>query len=372
MRSLTCNQVVFPAAGSPGGPWAMRPAMDLTQRIKTRARQLGFDLAGVTNPAPSDHSDFYTRWLEAGHHGNMAYMARPDAIAKRRHPTRILDSARSILVVGMNYYAHADPPIESLQGRVSRYASGTDYHTVLRSRLLTLAAWIEDAVGRPLARRAYVDTGPVLERELAQRAGLGWIGKNTCLIHPRIGSFLFLGVLFLELELKPDPPFARDHCGNCNACIEACPTAALIAPRTLDARRCISYLSVECRGSIPLELRSAMGTSVFGCDICQTVCPWTQRFAGPSREPAFYPRAGQRAPNLLAWLKLDEASFRASFRDTAIWRARRAGLARNAAVVLGNWRDPDAIPALTQALSDPDHLVVEHVTWALEQLAASV
>ena len=343
-------------------------SLTLAHSIKAHALELGFDLVGVTTPASSNHADFYARWLEAGYHAGMAYLARPDAVCKRLQPARVMASARSILVVGMNYYTHDEPCLDSLRGRVARFAWGTDYHAVLLGRLRALAIWIEETVDHPVACRAYVDTGPVLERELARRAGLGWIGKNTCLIHPWIGSFLFLGVLFLDLELSPDPPFDHDYCGKCHACIDACPTGALVSPRNMDARRCIAYLSIEHRGTIPREYRPAMGSSVFGCDICQSVCPWNLKHAGPSEEPAFYARAGQSDPCLPELLQLDKAGFRAKFRGTPVWRARRAGLARNAAVALGNLRDRKAIPALTRALSDPDRGVVEHVQWALSRI----
>jgi len=343
--------------------------MGLTEQIKEQARRMGFDLVGVTHPAPSTHFAFYTDYLARGYHGKMAYLARPDGVEKRANPRRLMPRARSIVAVGMNYYTGRSPPTKGLRGRVARYAWGADYHAVLTERLHQLAAWIAERVGQPVAHRVYVDTGPLLERELAQRAGLGWIGKNTCLIHPHLGSYLFLGELLLDLELEPDPPFAADRCGTCTACLDACPTGALVAPNTLDARRCISYLTIEHRGSIPAELRPSLGDWVFGCDVCQQVCPWNLRFARPTREPAFAPRPGQVAPDLIELLALDDAGFRARFRDTPLWRARRGGLARNAAAVLGNLGDPVAIPALERALPDPEPLVAEHAAWALERLA---
>ncbi|MBL7064138.1 MAG: tRNA epoxyqueuosine(34) reductase QueG, partial [Anaerolineae bacterium] len=243
--------------------------MELTGRIKEQARRMGFDVVGVTRPAPSAHAAFYTGWLARGYHGEMAYLARPDAIEKRADPRRLMPETRSIVIVGMNYYTGDFPPAEESRGRVSRYAWGADYHAVLTERLRQLAAWIAEQVGRPVTHRVYVDTGPLLERELAQRAGLGWIGKNTCLIHPRLGSYFFLGELLLDLELEPDASFPADRCGTCTACLDACPTGALVAPRTLDARRCISYLTIEHRGPIPAELGPLLGDWVFGCDVCQ-------------------------------------------------------------------------------------------------------
>jgi len=343
--------------------------MELTEQIKEQAQRMGFDLVGVTHPAPSARFAFYTHWLAQHHHGEMFYLARPDSLQKRADPRRVMPEARSIVVVGMNYYNGEPPPTEGLRGRVSCYAWGTDYHAVLAERLRTLAGWIADRVGQPLTHRVYVDTGPLLERELAQRAGLGWIGKNTCLVNPHLGSYLFLGELLLDLELEPDPPFAADRCGDCTACLDACPTGALVAPRILDARRCLSYLTIEQRGPIPADLRPLLGDRVFGCDVCQEVCPWNLRFARPAREPVFAPRSGQIAPDLVELLALDDDGFRARFRDTPLWRARRAGLARNAAVALGNLGDPAAITALERALSDPEPLVAEHAAWALERLS---
>ena len=343
--------------------------MELTGQIKEQARRMGFDLVGVTHPTPSVHFAFYTGWLARGYHGEMGYMARPDGVEKRADPRRLMPEARSIVVVGMNYYTGEFPPAEGLRGRVSRYAWSTDYHVVLTERLHQLAAWIAGQVGRPVIHRVYVDTGALLERELAQRAGLGWIGKNTCLISPRLGSYLFLGELLLDLELEPDLPFPADHCGTCTACLDACPTGALVAPRTLDARRCISYLTIEHRGPIPTELRPLLGNWVFGCDVCQEVCPWNLRFAHPTCEPIFAPRSGQVDPDPTELLALDDDGFRARFHNTPLWRARRRGVARNAAVVLGNLGDPAAVPALERALRDAEPLVAEHAAWALERLA---
>jgi epoxyqueuosine reductase len=339
---------------------------ELTKQVAEQAHRIGFELVGVTRPAPSDHTAFYANWLARDYHAEMGYLARPDAVEKRTDPRHVMSQTRSIVVVGMNYYTGGPSLTEGLWGRVSRYAWGTDYHTVMVERLRALAAWLTGQVGQPVAHREYVDTGPLLERELAQRAGLGWIGKNTNLIHPELGSYFFLGELLLDLELEPDAPFAADRCGDCTACLDACPTGALVAPRTLDARRCISYLTIEHRGSIPAEIRPLLGDRVFGCDTCQEACPWNRRFARPARELAFAPRPGQIAPDLIELLELDDDGFRARFRNTPLWRARRAGLARNAAVVLGNLGDPAAIPALGRALSDPDPMVAEHAAWALE------
>ncbi|MBX6365835.1 MAG: tRNA epoxyqueuosine(34) reductase QueG, partial [Gemmatimonadetes bacterium] len=256
----------------------MPSATSLTARLKAEAHRLGFELAGVAPLRASDHAAFYEAWLAAGRHGEMAYLARPDAVAARLDPRSRWPELRCALVVGQVYApgdgeGDADPS----RGVIARYARGRDYHKVVKAKLMALLRWLEAEVGRELpAARAYVDTGPVLERELARRAGLGWFGRNTMLINPRLGSYLFLGSLLLDLELEPDAPFEADRCGTCAACVAACPTGALLgrdasgAP-VIDARRCISYLTIEQRGPIPRELRPAIGNRIYGCDICQEV-----------------------------------------------------------------------------------------------------
>ncbi|MGD2145122.1 MAG: tRNA epoxyqueuosine(34) reductase QueG [Anaerolineae bacterium] len=338
----------------------------LTKHIKTRARQLGFDLVGVTEPDPSGDAEFYREWLARGFHAGMAYLARQDAIRKRADPRLVFPATRSIVVVGMNYYPGEFPPAQGARGRVSRYAWGVDYHDVILRKLNQLGEWINGQTEQPLTYRAYVDSGPLLERELAKRAGLGWIGRNTSIIHPKKGSYFFLGELLLSLELESDAPFAGGHCGGCRACLDACPTQALVAPYTVDARRCISYLTIEHRGAIPEELRPRIDDWVFGCDVCQEVCPWNRRFARRPRKPDLRPFGPTL--DLVGILGIDPDGFQDLFRETPLWRARRAGLLRNTAVVLGNLRDPAARSALELALSDPDPLVAKHAAWALSRL----
>jgi epoxyqueuosine reductase len=252
---------------------------------------------------------------------------------------------------------------------VAAYAWGEDYHEVLSDRLRVLAAFIETRTGAPVLNRWYSDTGPVMERDLAQRAGLGWIGKNTCLIHPTQGSFFLLAEMLLGLELEPDPPFSYDHCGICTRCLEACPTNCVLPDRTIDARRCISYLTIELKSSIPVELRAQMGEWVFGCDICQRVCPWNQRFAAAQGDPAFSARADVARPDLIAELKLNPEQFNRKFIGSPVKRAKRRGYLRNVAVALGNLGDEAAIPVLAQALNgEPEPLVRGHVAWALGHL----
>jgi epoxyqueuosine reductase len=255
---------------------------------------------------------------------------------------------------------------------VASYAWGDDYHDVLSERLRSLVAFIEAQVGHPVPNRCYTDTGPLLERDLAQRAGLGWIGKNTCLIHPRLGSYFLLAELLLGIDLDPDPPFLPDRCGSCTRCIDACPTACILPDRTLDATRCISYLTIELKGAIPLDLRPQVGDWVFGCDVCQQVCPWNQRFAESQGDPAFAPRPAVPDPDLSAELALTPQAFSAKFKGSPVKRARRRGYLRNVAVALGNHADPAAIPALAEALRhDPEPLVRRHAAWALGQIGGA-
>ena len=296
----------------------------------------------------------------------MTYLARPDAVTRRADPRNILPETRSVLVVAASYAGAPHPELPPLHGRVSRYVWGADYHHWLLRDLQTLVQRIAEAHG-PFPYRCYVDTGPILERAWAQVAGLGWIGKNTNLIHPRLGSYLFLGVALLGVDLEPTPMPHLPNCGDCTRCLDACPTGALVAPGVLDARRCIAYLTIEHRGAIPADLRPLLGDRVFGCDTCQEVCPWNRR---PLAAHIDAPAPQTATLDLPALLSLSEADFRARFRHTSLWRATWRGLARNAAVVLGNRKEPTTRPALSQAATaHPDALVREHAAWALDQLA---
>jgi epoxyqueuosine reductase len=352
------------------------PGVTLTTRLKEHARGLGFSLVGVATVEPSDHLDLYRRWVGDGRHGEMAYLAREDAVARRGDLRGTLPSVRSAVVVGHEYFQEDPPgvPADPARGVIARYARGQDYHDVIKGRLLELHRWIQASAEGPVEGRVYVDTGPILEREMALRAGLGWFGKNTMLIHPKQGSYFFLGLLLLDLALDADAPFEEDHCGSCRSCLDACPTGALLgrdasgAP-VMDAPRCISYLTIEHRGPIPVELRALMGNRVYGCDICQEVCPWNERFARPAEDEAYRTRAGLDGPSLVdlaqLLLGLDESEFRALFRESPITRAKRAGLLRNVCVALGNWGAREAIPILGRALTDKEALVRGHAAWAL-------
>jgi epoxyqueuosine reductase len=344
---------------------------EVTERIRQKAREMGFGAVGFAPAHASTYGDAYARWIGEGMHGEMAYLAREDAVARRRDPAVLVPGARSAVVVAMEYFnADAEPaaPADPSRGIVARYARNHDYHELMKGRLIALQDWI-NAELLPVQGRAYVDTGAVLERELASRAGLGWFGRNTMLIQPRRGSYWFLGVILLDVELAYDEPFAKDHCGSCQACVSACPTGALLgrdeagAPR-MDARRCISYLTIELRGPIPRDLRPLIGNRVYGCDICQEVCPWN-RFATPSSEEAFLAREGLDGPSLVEWMTMTQEEFSARFKGSPIKRAKRRGLLRNVAVALGNWGSPEAVPALAVALNDEEPLVRGHAAWAL-------
>jgi epoxyqueuosine reductase len=300
--------------------------------IKAQAYGLGFDLVGIAKLGPAETARAFDEWLEHGHAGEMDYM--PRTAEKRRDSRLPFPTAKSAIVVGLDYGGR-EP-----SGPVARYARGDDYHDVLLERLRLLHARVDEIVGVGVAGKAYVDTGPILERDLARRAGLGWFGKNTMLINPKRGSFFFLGELLLDFELEPDAPFASDHCGTCRRCIDACPTGAIVRERVLDSNRCISYLTIELKDDIPIEQRDAIGEMVYGCDVCQEVCPWNERFSATLREDAFRIRealAGRDAGSLAReLLSMSDDDFRREFKGSPMKRAKLRGLKRNAAVVLGN------------------------------------
>lgn len=306
---------------------------DLAAVAKAAAHALGFNACGVTNLA-SDPSAAAAldAWLMAGQHGEMRYMERQ--APTRRDPACAWPEARSAVIVLHNHFQHASNPAPG-RGRVARYALGEDYHVVMRVKLTALGDDLIAAAGTG-AYRVYVDAGPLPERELARRAGLGWFGKNTMLIHPGLGSYTFVGVVLTDLDLARDQPFEADRCGTCRRCLDACPTAAFPFPRVLDATRCISYLTIESRGPIPAELRSAVGQWFFGCDVCQDVCPWNVRFAVDAAEPRYQGRLADQWPTLEEIVRMSERECEEAFEGTALERAGRSGLARNAAVVIAN------------------------------------
>ena len=333
-------------------------------RVKAEAYAVGFDLAGIATLGPPATAPHLRSWLAAGYHGEMAYLERGAPL--REDTTRPEPGMRSAVVVALDYGGRQPA------GPIARYARGDDYHDVMRARLRELHRGLETVLGTPFAARSFVDTGPILERDLAQRAGLGWFGKNTMLINPGRGSFFFIGALFTSLDLVPDEPFRSDHCGTCTRCIDACPTGAITAPRVLDATKCISYLTIEHRTSIDETLRSATGELIFGCDICQDVCPWNDKFASPPRDAALLPHADRLKPDLAGLLRTDDAGFRVRYRGSAITRTKRRGLARNVAVALGNrgaaCSDDDIAALRDAAMHDADPMVREHAADALARV----
>ena len=347
---------------------------DLKQSIKEKARQLGFILAGVTLPEPPPHYSTFENWLAQGHHGTMNYLAEERSRLRRADPKQILPECKSILVLATPYPSPAGRGMSegqgegenTITGNIASYARGIDYHDILPARMKELVQFIEGQVGGPVKNRWYTDTGPILERDLAQRAGIGWIGKNTCLIHPKQGSYFLLSEIFLDLALEPDPPFNTDHCGTCTRCIHACPTACILPNRTLDATRCISYLTIELKDDIPVELRDKLGDWVFGCDICQQVCPWN-RFA-PEGDPAF--DAKTPLPSLTEELTLTPQAFNQRFKLSPVKRAKRRGYLRNVAVALGNAGDMHVLPVLQNALNDEEPMIREHAQWAINKITS--
>ncbi len=340
----------------------------LSTKIKAAAQQLGFDLVGISPVRLPPHGESFARWLRDGFAGELGYMGRTKAL--RRDPNELVPWAQSIISVGMNYYtpyARSQNPAAA-EGWISRYAWGYDYHELIKARLEQLLETIRTLCDGKIEGRAFVDSGPVLERDFAGVAGLGWIGKNTHLISPQRGSWFFLGELFVDLPLAHDRPM-RDRCGQCDLCLKACPTSAFAGPYILDARRCISYLTIELKGAMPRHLRSLVGNHIFGCDICQEVCPYNVK-SQATAEAAFGPRPGLFAPQLIPLLSLTDAAFRQRFRGSPILRAKRRGFLRNVAVALGNLKSLEAVPALIASLDDAEPLVRGHAGWALGEIGS--
>ena len=337
--------------------------------LRKSALEHGFDLIGIAPAGPTPGAARFRAWLAAGHAGEMTYLAREPET--RADPRRVLEGARWLLLAGVSYDSLAVPMAtltDPARGRIARYAWGADYHDVLTPRLRRLG----ETIGA--RTRAYVDTGPVLERGWAEQAGLGFIGKNTCLIHRTRGSYFFLGAVLIADEIDLDEPAAKtaDHpgCGSCARCLEACPTQAFPEPGVLDARKCISYLTIELKGSIPVALRPRMGNWIFGCDVCQDVCPYVRRYSAATAWREFHPiDADRAAPRLLDVLAWDREAFNARFKGTALKRAKWRGVLRNACVAAGNWGDPVCLPELERHARGDDPLVAEHAAWAITRMA---
>ena len=348
----------------------------LESQIKEQARQLGFTLVGITTAEPPPHFPAYEHWLEMGRQASMDYLSEARARARRADPKLILPGCQSIIVLGLRYANpelasegdQEDPMAAQVNGRVAAYAWGKDYHLVMREKLPALVNFIEGQTGQIIPSRWYTDTGPLLERDLAMRAGLGWIGKNTCLINPRHGSYFLLAEILLAYPLEPDPPFETDRCGTCTRCVDACPTHCILPDRTLDARRCISYLTIENKAEIPADLRPAIGNWVFGCDICQTACPWNQRFAARGGDPSLAPRPGRLHPDLTLEMALSPKEFNKKYKDSPLKRAKRRGYLRNIAVALGNLGGGKSLSVLEASSQDEEPLVREHIAWAVNKI----
>jgi epoxyqueuosine reductase len=347
---------------------------DVKTNLVEFARKLGFDSCRVAECSPPAHADEFERWLSAGAHGEMEYMAR--GAEKRGDPQKILPGAKSVIVLALNYFqGNSDPEWRltaaetaaateaGVGGRIARYAWGDDYHDLTVAKLEKIDIFLREFGGQ---QKCYVDTGPILERDHAAQAGIGWHGKSTMLIDEKLGTWFFLAEVLTTLELPADEP-ARDRCGTCVRCITACPTGAITAPHKLDARRCISYLTIELKRSIPLELRPLIGDRIFGCDDCLDACPWN-RFARVSHESAFAARRSTISFSLRDYLALNETEFRSLFRNSPIKRIKRRGFLRNVCVALGNVGTGEDLPALRKAALDSEALIAEHAAWAIEQI----
>jgi epoxyqueuosine reductase len=339
----------------------------LTKSIKDKGLEIGFDLVGISPVGSFPENQFYKEWLARGFAGEMKYMEKEPE--KREDIKRLFPEAKSVISCGLNYntsYPYSVKENDRQKGWISRYAWGEDYHEVMQRKLLILLEFIKGAAPQGIKARIYVDTGPLLERVYGKYSGIGWFGKNTCLINQKIGSWIFVGEIITNIELDYDSP-SPDRCGTCTRCIDACPTGAIIEPYVIDSRLCISYLNIELRGKIPVELRDKMGNNIFGCDICQDVCPWNRR-AKITDETSFQPREGLYNPDLSSLSQLTDESFRLQFKRSPMKRAKRKGFIRNILVAMGNSGLKGFIPYLKESLKDKDPAVRAHAAWALWKL----
>jgi epoxyqueuosine reductase len=344
----------------------------LAAKIKTQARKEGFVLVGITTPDAPPHLQEYLDWIAAGRHAAMGYLADERARARRADPHLLLPEVKSILVLAAPYPPAPQKKNSSTNtphGKIAAYALREDYHLSLKEKLQGLVRFIEEEIGHPVPNRWYTDTGAILEKDLAQRAGLGWIGKNSCLINPKLGSYFLLAEILLGIPLPPDSPYPTDHCGTCTRCLDACPTAAILPNRSIDANRCISYLTIENKGEIPAKLRPKIKNLIFGCDICLEVCPWNRSAnKNPSLPAAKTEKEIDPYPALIREMSLSPQEFNRKFKNNPVKRAKRRGYLRNVAVALGNIGDSAAVSALETALEDNEPLVREHAQWALTRI----
>jgi epoxyqueuosine reductase len=333
--------------------------MELKQRLKSEALRLGFADLRVAAALPAAHRELYESWVTEGKYGDMAWMARN--VEKRGDPRLVVEGAQSVLMLAMNYYPGAEQPAQGY--RIARYSWNLDYHDIIKPRLMELDTLMRELGGQ---QRCYVDTGPVLERDFAAESGLGWNGKSTMQIHRQLGTWFFLASIITTLELEPDKP-QPNHCGSCTRCMVACPTGAITGPQRMDARRCVSYLTIEHKGSIPEELRPLLGDRIYGCDDCLSACPWN-RFAQISQEAAFAARAEIFSHGLRDFLAMDDEAFHTVFRKSPIKRIKRPAFLRNVCVALGNVGTEEDLPALQTAALSAEPLIAEHALWAVEQI----
>ncbi|HEY9076900.1 MAG TPA: tRNA epoxyqueuosine(34) reductase QueG [Anaerolineaceae bacterium] len=344
--------------------------MNVREDIKAEADNLGFVLSGITSAVSPPHYDVYLSWIQKGWHGSMHYLSAEHSLNRRKNPEQILPGIRSILSLAYPYPSPipgTQPGLDDSLGRVAAYAWETDYHDRLKSILEVLITRVKKIVGKPIRAKGYSDTGAILEKDFAERAGLGWIGKNTSLINPEIGSFFFLAEVLLDYDLDPDIPFSKEYCGRCQRCINACPTKCIQPDRTINASECIAYLTIEHHGTIRPDLRQKIGNWVFGCDVCQIVCPWNQH---ANQRNSFDSMVNPIFIPLLNDLSMTESQFSAQYDQSPIKRARRDGFLRNLIIAIGNSHDPKSIPALVQVLqTEPDPLLRGHAAWALGEIA---
>ena len=348
---------------------------NLKEDLKTEAYHLGFTHMGVAPANPPPQYEEFLAWIQAEHHADLGYLSRQDTLAKRADPGLILTGCQRVISLAMPYPAPQAPlnPAPPGQGRISAYARTRDYHETLWEKLGELEDFISDRTRSTAKVKSYVDTGPILERGYAALAGIGTPGKNTCLIIPKHGSYVFLAEILTDLPLPVDPPFSRDLCGSCQRCIEACPTGCILPDRTIDASRCLSYLTIENKGVIPDPLKKQLNDWLFGCDVCQMVCPHAKHASSNTRAPDQPSPLGEpllpECIDLVELLTMDEAAFSTAFKHTPLWRAKRSGLIRNAAVILGNQHHAPALPHLEALLAqDPDPVINDACAWAIRQI----